>query len=567
MLTRINLVLVIALLLGGILAGCLGGSAPTPEVKARESLAGASGSITTSGPLRSKNVVVTDTLYANSALAQVAYVTTTLTANAGVYTSSLTTANLAATNLFTVTGAILGHSNANLKGGLVAGAAALTGTLTANAAVITGSLSAASATLAGTTASATLLGNTGLITDTLTVTGTIVGHSNANLKGGLVAGAAALTGTLTANAIVITDSVNAANATIVGTLAGATLLGNAGLITNTLTVTGTIIGHQDVNLSGGLVANTAALTGTLTANAAVITGTLTFEGTTDDENETTVTVTDPTTDRVVTFQNATGTVALTSQAVDMTLTADATGGNAGAKNEYIGLPRIKLIGGAQGTNPGGQTIAMFDDTPDDEWAPGDATVTESADTTYYKYGSKSYKAAFGADAVAVSSGFTDTNLFAGAALDDMESCGLLLYTTAAIASGDLALVLTDDGGERSFVIPAVPAANVWTWVEVNIATGDLSAVSDAAIVLTAQGEAALGAFDLYVDIGYVWDVTDEEALGVALQQDGILGVINTETGAGLAELTDYLVHYESGNDFIVYISDQSTADIAILAAY
>jgi len=70
-----------------------------------------------------------------------------------------------------------------------------------------------------------------------------------------------------------------------------------------------------------------------------------------------------------------------------------------------------------------------------------------------------------------------------------------------------------------------------------------------------------------VDIGYVWDSADEEALGVAIQQDGILGVINTETGAQLVELTDYLVHYESGSDFIVYITDQSSANIAVLAAY
>ena len=129
------------------------------------------------------------------------------------------------------------------------------------------------------------------------------------------------------------------------------------------------------------------------------------------------------------------------------------------------------------------------------------------------------------------------------------------------------LVLTDDGGARTFDIPAVTVANKWTWVEVDIATGDLSAISDVAIKLSAGGAAAQGAFDLYVDIGYVWDSADEEALGVAIQQDGILGVINTETGAQLVELTDYLVHYESGSDFIVYITDQSSADIAVLAAY
>ena len=72
---------------------------------------------------------------------------------------------------------------------------------------------------------------------------------------------------------------------------------------------------------------------------------------------------------------------------------------------------------------------------------------------------------------------------------------------------------------------------------------------------------------LYFDTGYAWDAADEEALGYAILQDGVLGVVNTESGASLAEYTNYFVHYQSGNDAIVYIDDQSTADIAVLLAY
>lgn len=304
--------------------------------------------------------------------------------------------------------------------------------------------------------------------------------------------------------------------------------------------------------------------GTLALNPAA--GSIEFEGTTANDYEGTLAVTDPTADRTYTVQDASGTFAFTSQAVDMTLTADATGGNAGAKTEYIGLPRIKLIGGAQGTNPGSQTIALVDDTPDGEFAPIDASVVESLEAVNYKYGTKSYGAAFAVGAAATD-GFKDANLGAGAAWDDMESVGLLVNSTATWAAGDLTLVLTDDGGARTYNIPALTAANVWTWLEVDIAAGDLSAVSDVAILMSAQGETALGAFTMYLDIAYVWDSVDEEALGVAIQQDGVLSVTNTETGAALAELTDYVVHYESGNDFIVYITDQSAADIAVLAAY
>ncbi len=258
--------------------------------------------------------------------------------------------------------------------------------------------------------------------------------------------------------------------------------------------------------------------------------------------------------------------ATTISNADLTVSADSTGGDAGAINQLIGVPRIKLIGGGQGTNPASQTISLFDDTPDGEWAPVDADVVGTADTTHYKYGSKSYKAAFAATAAA-GDGIIDAALGASAAWDDMESAGLLVYSSVALAAGDLTLVLTDDGGARTFNIPAITTANKWTWVEVDISTGDLSAVSDVAIKLSTAGATATGVFDFYVDIAYVWDSADEEALGVAIQQDGILGVINTETGAQLVELTDYIVHYESGNDFIVYISDQSAADIAVLAAY
>lgn len=296
---------------------------------------------------------------------------------------------------------------------------------------------------------------------------------------------------------------------------------------------------------------------------------LLFEGATANDYETTVTPSDPTADVTLTLPDETGTVALTSQAADLMLEAEATGGNAGAKNEFIGLPRIKLVGGGSGTNPGSQTIALVDDTPDGEWAPVDADVTEAADTAYYKYGSKSYKATF-ADTAAAADGFIDAGLGANASWEDMESVGLLVYSTATWDAGDLTLVLTDDGGARTFDIPALAAANVWTWLEVNITdldagTGD--SISDVAILLSAAGATALGEFSVYVDIAYVWDAADEEALGVAIQQDGVLSVIDAAGGTSLVELQDYLVHYEDGNDFLVYITDQSANEVVALVAY
>ncbi len=258
-----------------------------------------------------------------------------------------------------------------------------------------------------------------------------------------------------------------------------------------------------------------------------------------------------------------GAVALAS---DVTLAADSTGGNLGAKNEFIGLPRIKLMGVGTGTNPASQTISLFDDDPTGEWAAVDGSTVLSLSTDPVKYGTNSLKIAWNADAVATD-GFLDAGLGAAAAWDDMESCGLLVQSDTAWASGDLTLVLTDDGGARTFSIPALTEVNKWTWLEVDISTGDLSAISDVAILMSAQGEAALGAFNMYIDIGYVWDIDDEEALDVAIQQDGVLGVVDPADGTNLAELTNYIVHYESGVDFLVWITDESAAYPMVMVAY
>jgi len=261
-----------------------------------------------------------------------------------------------------------------------------------------------------------------------------------------------------------------------------------------------------------------------------------------------------------TFQS---TVAL---GADVTLAADSSGGNLGAKTEYIGLPRIKFIGMGGGTDPGAQTIELVDDTPNGEYAAVDASAVLSLSTTVVKYGTNSLKIAWNADAVATD-GFLDAGLGAAGAWDDMESVGMLVQSDTAWASGDLTLVLTDDGGARTFSIPALTATDTWVWLEVNIATGDLSAISDVAILMSAQGEGALAAFNMYLDIMYCWDSTDEDALGYAIQQDGVLGVVDNVDATNLAELTNYIIHYESGVDFLVWITNESASLIEALVAY
>jgi len=260
---------------------------------------------------------------------------------------------------------------------------------------------------------------------------------------------------------------------------------------------------------------------------------------------------------------------------DVTISADATGGNAGAKSEVVGLPRIKFVDLAQGTNGSIETTSYVDDSPTGEYAPIDADVTEAEGSgdSIYKFGASSYKAAFAATA-ATGDGFRAT--IVGDNLEANESIGLLLYSNVSIASADLQILLTDDGGARNFNIGAI-SASTWTWLEVDISalalgTGDV--VTEFGVTLTAQGEAALGTFNLYMDVAYKWDATDEDALGAAIVQDGVINVLTIPTAFGTnntlglgAELTEYFVHYETGNDFIVWITDQSANEVLALVAY
>lgn len=372
-----------------------------------------------------------------------------------------------------------------------------------------------------------------------------------------------------------TNATDAANA-VTGASNGLVFEGTtANGFETTVSVTDPTADRSVVLADGGGTVMLSSLATNATDAANAVTGasnSLVFEGATADAYETSFTPTDPTADVTLTLPNETGTVALTSQAVDMTLEADTTGGNAGAKTEFIGLPRIKLVGGGAGTNPASQTIVLADDSPEGEFAPVDASVVEAAEAAVYRAGAGSYKMTWAADA-AENDGVIDAALLGNASLEDQESVGLWLYSSVALASGDLQIAITDDGAVRKFAIPAVATANQWTWVEVDISsldagTGDVC--SDFAITMTAQGAAAAtldAEWVLYFDTGYAWDAVDEEALGVAIQQDGVLSVIDAAGGTSLVEYTDYFTHYQSGNDAIVYITDQSANEVVALVAY
>jgi hypothetical protein len=242
-----------------------------------------------------------------------------------------------------------------------------------------------------------------------------------------------------------------------------------------------------------------------------------------------------------------------------------------ATNQITGLARFKYAALGTMTNGSTETTSYMDDTPTGEWTEVDAgaEVTVSEDAAIYMKGAKSLHVQFTGAAV-VGDGVSNT--IAGDNLEANESIGFWIYSTVALIAGDLKLQLTDDGGARDFNIPAVPVAAQWTWVEVDIsslAAGTGDNVTAVKVLLNSDQPA----FDLYLDGMWKWDATDEEALGVAVldypgngqASTGAVLVTGVVTAAGspntqtvLAEDTDYFIHRESGVDFIVTATDQST---------
>lgn len=256
---------------------------------------------------------------------------------------------------------------------------------------------------------------------------------------------------------------------------------------------------------------------------------------------------------------------------DTVLSSDSTGGNLGAANTLTAGLNLAVPIFATMTNGSTETTVYTDDTPAAEWGAvgGTADPTDTEDTSYARVGSKSLKLAWLATAVAgdgVKATITSDDLEAN------ESIGMWIHTSEALAAGDLTLVLTDDGGARTFNIPAVASANVWTWVEVDISsltggTGD--AITEVAIKLSSAGATAHASMTTYIDGMTKWDAADELALGVdVLDQPGsvrgIVTMVKADAGTTahtptvLTEGTDYFIHRESGNDFIVQMTDQST---------
>lgn len=263
--------------------------------------------------------------------------------------------------------------------------------------------------------------------------------------------------------------------------------------------------------------------------------------------------------------------AFTFPKADVQIPYPANGGNLGAANVLTGGINMTLVPFATMTNGSTETTIYTDDTPAAEWGAvgGTADPTDTQDATIARVGTNSLKLAWLSTAVAgdgVKATITSDNLEAD------ESIGMWIYSTAALTAGDLTLVLTDDGGARTFNLPAVATISKWTWVEVDIsslAAGTGDAITEVAIKLSTAGATAHGVFTTYIDTMVKWDAADELTLGVDLidQPGAVKSILTQEKAdsgeqahdmAALTEWTDYFINYQSGNDVLVQITNQST---------
>lgn len=233
------------------------------------------------------------------------------------------------------------------------------------------------------------------------------------------------------------------------------------------------------------------------------------------------------------------------------------------------------------TNGSTETTSYMDDDPASWFGGAERGAGPNpvdSNSTVAKIGTNSLLLQFSADA-SQSSGVQRT--IVSDDLEANESVGFWFRSSTSLSSGDLILTMLDDtsGTTNDFDLPAVAASavNTWIWTEIDISSlvapfGD--AITEIGIRLSAAGAARLGAFNCYIDGMWKWDADDEETLSHPIRDSGVLTVLTmayseaaSQAMTKLTENTDYFPHYQTGNDAIVTVTNQSANSGMALVAY
>ena len=245
------------------------------------------------------------------------------------------------------------------------------------------------------------------------------------------------------------------------------------------------------------------------------------------------------------------------------------GGNGDVQHKINGIPKISPFVVAAGKTSAQTVNTDFGDseTPNTDWTQT-ANITTSDETTIFRKGSASLK-------MLIASTPADTNgadNALGSGDQDWsadESFGLWVRCDTVFSAGDWYLDITDNASEDvTTAFPAYGTADTWQWMELeigSIADADKNIITDISISLSAAGATTFVAGgNCFFDYMWKWDAAEENALGLDIYEGGLLGVLSLITATGgdrtpviEVESTDYFIHYETGNDFFVSITDLS----------
>jgi len=253
------------------------------------------------------------------------------------------------------------------------------------------------------------------------------------------------------------------------------------------------------------------------------------------------------------------------------------GGMAGLQHRIVGIPKISGFSLGTGNDGSETTNVDFGDseTPNTDWTQT-ANITTSDNTTIWRKGSASLQMAVGASPAA---GNGADNALATGDQDwsGDESFGLWVLCDTAFSAGDWVLGITDNATEDVTTgFPAYSTVNTWEWMELeigSIADADKDVITDIAIDLSSAGATTFAAGgNCYFDGMWKWDAAEELAVGADIYEDGILSMFSVITaGAAITPIlevedTDWFAHYETGNDFVIPITDLSADSLWGMAA-